>query len=98
MLPAKRSPTHPGEIIREMYLKPLKLTQDAFAGALDISRPRANELLNGRRSVTPDTAVRLGIAFNTSPQYWLNMQAAFDLYRAKQKHKYRNVHPLTKAA
>lgn len=98
MLPKNRRPTHPGEIIKEMYLRPLHITQNEFAKALGISRPRANELLNGHRSVTPDTAMRLAKAFNTSPQYWLNLQAAVDLYDTKKKHQYRYIRNLTEAA
>ena len=97
MLPKNRRPTHPGEIIKEMYLKPLGLTQGNFAKALGISRPRANELLNGRRMVTPDTAMRLARAFKTSAQYWLNMQAAVDLYDIRKKDAYREVKCLTAA-
>lgn len=97
MLPKNRRPTHPGEIIKEMYLRPLGLTQEEFAKALGISRPRANELVNGRRSVTPDTAFRLAKAFKTSPQYWLNLQSAVDLYDAERKHHYQQVRCLTAA-
>ena len=97
MMPKSRKPTHPGEILKEMYLKPLGITQDKFAKALGISRPRANELLNGWRSLTPDTALRLAKAFGTSPEYWLNMQAAVDLFEAKRKHQYKNIRPLMAA-
>lgn len=97
MIPKSRKPTHPGEILKEMYLKPLGITQDRFAKALGISRPRANELLNGWRSITPDTALRLAKAFKTSPEYWLNMQASVDLFEAKRKHQYKNIRPLMAA-
>lgn len=97
MIPKKRRPTHPGEIIRKMYLKPLGITQVDFAKALGISRPRANELLNGYRSITPDTAIRLAKAFDSTPQYWLNLQTAVDLYDALKANVYRSVHPLIAA-
>lgn len=97
MLPKNCRPTHPGEIIKQMYLKPLRITQLEFAKSLKISRPRANELLNSHRSVTPDTALRLAKAFKTSPQYWLNLQAAVDLYDLQKKQKYQNISVLAAA-
>ncbi|MBI2340862.1 MAG: HigA family addiction module antidote protein [Deltaproteobacteria bacterium] len=97
MIPKYRRPTHPGEIIKEMYLKPLGVTQNKFAKTLGISRPRANELINGWRSVTPDTAIRLAKAFKTSPEYWLNMQASVDLFDAQRRHRYKNIRPLLAA-
>ncbi len=97
MIPKNRRPTHPGEIIKEMYIKPLGITQGDFAKAVGMSRPRVNEILNGRRSVTPDTAIRLAKAFDTSPQYWLNLQSALDLYDAEKRHKYGDIRPLIAA-
>lgn len=97
MIPEKRRPTHPGEIIKEMYLAPLGMIQNELATALGISRPRLNEILNGHRSVTPDTALRLSKAFSTTPQYWLNLQAAVDLFDATQRHRYAKIRVLTAA-
>lgn len=72
----------PGEIIREEYLRPLHLTQQRLAVAMGVSFQRVNELLNGRRSVTVDTALRLGRVLRTSPEFWLNLQRELDLWDA----------------
>lgn len=80
-LPQKRRPTHPGEILREV-LQERRITQQDFADALDIPRVRLNALLNGRRAVTPDTAMRLGRVLGTSAGLWLGMQHARDLWDA----------------
>jgi antitoxin HigA-1 len=81
-IPTHRPPTHPGEMLRAEFLEPLGLTQTEAAERLGISFPRLNELVNGKRGVTPDTALRLGRLFNTTPGLWLNMQTAWDLYHA----------------
>jgi addiction module HigA family antidote len=73
---------HPGYFLDTRYLKPLRLTQLALAEALGISRRRVNELIRGRRGVTPDTAVRLAEYFNTEPEFWLQMQVAWDVHQA----------------
>jgi antitoxin HigA-1 len=82
--PANRRPITPGAVLREDFLAPLHLTQGKAAEALGIDRTSLNELLNGRRSVTTEMALRLGHAFGTSPQYWLNLQIAVDLFDAQQ--------------
>lgn len=84
-----REPVHPGYFLDTRYLKPLGLTQLALAEALGISRRRVNELIGGRRGVTPDTAVRLAAYFRTEPGFWLQMQAAWNLHRAMKKLKPR---------
>lgn len=66
-----------------MYLEPLGLSQTVFAAALQISYPRLNEIINGRRRVTPDTALRLATALDTTPELWMNLQQAVDVYEAK---------------
>lgn len=81
-IPTHRPPTHPGEMLRAEFLEPLGLTQTEVAGRLGISLPRLNELVNGKRGVTTDTALRLGRLFDTSPAFWLNLQTAWDLYHA----------------
>lgn len=81
-IPTHRAPTHPGEMLREEFLEPLALTQTEAAERLGISFPRLNELINGKRGVTPDTALRLSRLLNTSPGFWLNLQQAWDLYHA----------------
>jgi antitoxin HigA-1 len=73
---------HPGEILLEEFLKPLEMTQAAAAKALGISTVRVNELVRGKRGVTADTALRLAQLFKTTPQFWMHMQANFDLKMA----------------
>ena len=79
MLPENRIPTHPGVVLQEEYLTPLGLTQVALAQHLGISTQRINELIRGKRGVTPQTAWLLAGAFGTTPQFWLNLQANHDL-------------------
>lgn len=83
LVPANRRPIAPGAVLREDFLDPLNLTQGNAAKALGIDRTSLNELLNGRRNVTTEMALRLGHAFGTSPQYWLNLQLAVDLFDAQ---------------
>jgi len=87
MLPKNRRPVHPGEVIREEYLKPLGLTQQQLANALGITRVRINEIILGKRSVTPDTAFRLSKYFNTTPDFWINLQMNVDMWDTLQRHK-----------
>ncbi len=72
-------PIHPGEVLREEFLDPLGMTAHALAQALRVPAPRVNDLVRERRRVTPDTALRLARYFDTSPQFWLNLQASYDL-------------------
>jgi len=87
MLPKNRRPVHPGEVIRQEYLEPLKLTQQQLADALGISRVRINEIILGKRSVTPDTAFRLSKYFNTTPDFWINLQMYVDMWDTLRRHK-----------
>jgi addiction module HigA family antidote len=73
---------HPGEILIEEFLKPLEMTQAAAAQKLGVSTVRLNELVRGKRGVTADTAIRLAQLFKTTPQFWMHMQANFDLKAA----------------
>ena len=82
MLPTHRPPTHPGEMLREEFLKPLSMTQSELAARIHVSYPRVNEIINGRRGVTPDTALRLSRLFGTTPEFWLNGQRNWDLWHA----------------
>lgn len=93
-LPANRTPTHPGEVLLEEFLKPYGLTQKELAERIGVSYPRINELIHGRRGVTPDTALRLARLFGTSPEFWLNLQQAYDLYRARRRADHENIEPL----
>ena len=79
----KMRPIHPGEIIREEYLVPLQMTAHALAIALRVPAPRINDIVRERRAVTPDTALRLARYFDTTAQFWLNLQSSFDLKQAE---------------
>lgn len=79
MLPENRIPTHPGEVLQEDFLVPLGLTQVAFAAHLGISVQRVNEIIRGKRGVTPETAWLFAPAFGTTPELWLTLQANYDL-------------------
>ena len=79
-----RQPTHPGDIIKHHYLEPLALTVTDLAERLGISRKTLSTIINRRAGVTPDMALRLSLAFKTSPELWLNLQRAYDLWSARQ--------------
>lgn len=79
MLPENRIPTHPGEILREEFLRPLDLTQVALAEHIGVPIQRINELVRGKRGITPETAWLLAGAFGTTPEFWINLQTAYDL-------------------
>lgn len=79
-IPKYGPPTHPGEMLLEEFLKPLNITQSALAEKLGVSYPRVNELIHGKRGITPDTALRLEQLFGMEAQFWLNLQLAWDLY------------------
>src|SRR5215467_2020963 len=81
-IPSDRSPTPPGEMLLEEFIKPLGMTQAELADRIGVSYVRLNEIINGRRGITPSTALRLAKALGTTPQFWLNGQLALDLYRA----------------
>lgn len=81
-LPTHRPPTHPGEMLREEFLVPLGITQSAFALQLGVSFPRLNEVINGKRAVTPDTALRLARVTGMSADFWLGLQQDWDLWHA----------------
>lgn len=84
-VPTHRSPTHPGEMLLEEFLEPLGITQREIADAIHVPYQRINELVNGRRGVTPSTALRLGQYFGMSPGYWMNLQLRWDLFHAKRE-------------
>lgn len=79
-------PVHPGEVLREDYLNELGMSANALAKALGVTAARVNEILHARRGVTPDTALRLARYFDTSPEFWMNLQQAYDLKVATQEH------------
>ncbi|MCR6672414.1 HigA family addiction module antitoxin [Devosia ginsengisoli] len=80
------APTHPGEVLREDFLKEMGLTQYALAKALGVPQIRISEIVNGKRAISPDTALRLSRYFGTSAEFWLGMQATYDLERARDQH------------
>jgi addiction module HigA family antidote len=81
MLPENRIPTHPGVILSEEFLKPLEISQVALAAHLGIPVQRVNEIVRGKRGITPDTAWKLAQAFETTPAFWINLQVHHDLAR-----------------
>jgi len=85
------NPPHPGEVIRELCLEPLGLSVTAAAKALGVSRKTLSSLLNGRAGISPDMAIRLGKAFGTTPESWLEQQMQYDLWQAEQKAHVDNV-------
>ena len=96
MLPKIRRPTHPGEILRFEFLEPLNLSQQQLAVAIGVTRVRINEIILGKRSITPDTAFRLAKFFNTTPDFWIGLQNGVDMWDALQSYKreYERINPI----
>ncbi len=84
-IPTDREPTHPGEMLLEEFLNPMNISQRELSNLLQVPYQRINEIINGKRGITPSTALRLAKAFDMSEDFWLNLQLRWDLYRAKQK-------------
>ncbi len=84
---------HPGEILQKEFLEPLQITPYRLAKDLSVSAPRINDIVRGKRSITADTAIRLGTYFNLSPQFWLNLQNRYDLRLAAVDKKLKSVKP-----
>lgn len=94
-------PIHPGEILREDLMVPLRMSQRELAKKLGVDTRRINEIVNGRRSITGDTALRLARLFETTPEFWMNLQARYDLLVAKaeaEREIKRTVKPLKRRA
>ena len=87
LIPTDRTPTHPGEMLLEEFLNPMGLTQRELANAIRVPYQRVNDLVNGRRGMTPNTALRLARYFGNSPAFWMNLQLRRDLYFAQQEEK-----------
>jgi len=83
-VPTNRTPTHPGEMVLEEFLIPMGITQGALANAIHVPYQRVNDLINGRRGVTPSTALRLAKFFGNSPDFWMNLPLRWDLYFTQQ--------------
>jgi len=81
------NPPHPGEVLKELCLAPLRITVTEAAKALGVSRKTLSAILNGRAGISPEMAVRLSIAFGTTAESWLNQQVQYDLYQAERKRK-----------
>ena len=90
-------PPHPGEILRELCLEPLGLTVTEAAKALGVSRKTLSSILNGRGGISPEMAVRLSLAFDTTAESWLNQQIQFDLWHAEKHRKKLRVRKLSAA-
>lgn len=84
-IPTNRTPTHPGEMLLEEFLTPMGLTQRELASAIHVPYQRINDIVNGRRGITPSTALRLAKYFNMSPDFWMNVQLRWDMYFAQQE-------------
>ena len=80
-----RTPPQPGQFLESRYLKPLQITQTELATALGVSRRRVNELVNGRRAITADTAVRLAMYFGNDAAFWMHLQVAWDMHAAMRR-------------
>ena len=91
------NPPHPGEVLRELCLDPLGITVTDAAAALGVSRKTLSAILNGRSGISPEMAIRLGKAFDTSPESWLNQQMQYDLWEAEQSTKNLNIQKLIAA-
>jgi addiction module HigA family antidote len=83
-IPTHRPPTSPGEMLLEEFLRPMGITQRQLADAIHVPYQRINEIVNGRRGITPATALRLAKFFEVSPDFWMNLQMRWDLYHAQQ--------------
>lgn len=91
------NPPHPGEVLRELCLEPLGLTVTEAAKGLGVSRKTLSTILNGKSGISPEMAVRLSIAFNTSSESWLNQQSQYDLWQVEQHRKDLHVTQLSAA-
>jgi addiction module HigA family antidote len=94
MIPSHRVPTHPGEVLQEEFLNELGLTQVKLAEHIGVPVQRINEIIRGKRGITPETAWLLAQAFGTTPEFWVNLQASYDLASARPT---RSISKLRKA-
>ncbi|MBU1181539.1 MAG: HigA family addiction module antidote protein [Proteobacteria bacterium] len=98
-IPTSRIPTHPGEMLLEEFLNPMGLTQRDLADNIRVPYQRVNDIVNGRRGITPSTALRLAKYFNMSADFWMNLQLRWDLYFAQQNELIvlEKIHPYSAA-
>jgi len=94
-LPTEVPPTHPGEMLLKEFLEPLGVSQSAFAIRLGVSFPRVNEIIRGKRAVTPDTALRLAQVTGMSADFWLGLQSDWDLWHALRSEEAREIAKLS---
>lgn len=90
------NPKHPGCLVKSLCLEPLQLSVTEAAKVLKVSRTALSKLLNGHASISPEMAIRLSIVFNTSDKLWINLQAAYDLWKAQSRRNKLNLKPLEK--
>lgn len=90
------NPPHPGQILREMYIDPLEVSITNAAEALDVTRQSLSDLVNGKTGISVVMAIRLSIAFNTTPEYWVNLQTQYSLWNARNDDIYDEVQRLVK--
>lgn len=91
------TPMHPGEVLKELYLDPLGMGMITLANRLNVPRTRIERLVKGVTSMTPDTALRLARAFNTTPAYWMTMQTNYDMAKAVKEIDVSGIEPLVAA-
>ncbi len=91
------NPMHPGEVLKELYLTPLEMGSIALARHLGVPRTRIERLVKGTTSITPDTALRLARVFQTTPEYWMNMQTNYDMAKAVKDIDVSDIQPLSAA-
>jgi hypothetical protein len=92
-----KNPSHPGDVLKELYLEPLGLSAIALAKRIYVPRTRIERLVKGETALTADTAMRLAKVFGTTAEYWMNLQRAWDLSRAKEMIDVSNIEPLAAA-
>jgi addiction module HigA family antidote len=99
-IPTDRAPTHPGEMLLEEFLRPMGLTQRQLAQAIHVPYQRINEIINGRRGMTPSTALRLEKFFGMSSSFWMDLQLRWDLYhaQAQDRKELESIEPYTATA
>jgi addiction module HigA family antidote len=96
-IPTHGPPTHPGEMILEEFLKPLGMTQTEFAQRIGVAWTRANQIIKGKRAVTPDTALRLERLFDMPADFWLTLQLRWDLYHAMRSPSAKEIDKIRRA-
>ena len=85
MIPKNRISTHPGEILLKEFLEPMNLSQKSFSKQIHVSFQRINELVNGKRGITPESSKLLSKSLNTSPEFWMNLQSCYDLSKINRE-------------